>query len=95
LIPLPENIEDLRIEQFDMIWKFLNLDSQYDWRWLAGRVGLTQKDLKIIEGGFVLPSQGFLQGWSQKGATTKQLLELLAGYRVDIIVELAKTYIIP
>ena len=86
---------DLGIDQFDSIWKFLNSDSQFNWKWIAGKVGFTFRDIIKIEGSYDNPSEGFLKEWCSKGATTQQLLELLAGKRVEIIQELAENYIIP
>ena len=83
------------MHEFKLIWTFLNLDSQFNWEWLAGEVGLNLKDVKMIQGDSGNPSKRFLTDWCAKGATTSQLLTLLAGKRVDIIQELAKSYIIP
>ena len=95
LIPLPKLVQKLKINDFKLIWKFLNSDSQFNWEWLASEVGWTLKDVKLIKGGSGNPSERFLEEWSDRGATTSQLLSLLAGKRVDIIQELAKSYIIP
>ena len=86
---------DLWVREFELIWLFLNLDSQFNWEWIAGKIGLNQLDVKMIQGSSIHPSQLFLSQWSERGATTSQLLTLLAGKRVDIIEELAKSYIIP
>ena len=86
---------DLGIEQFNSIWKFLKSDSQFNWKWIAGEVGFTLRDVIKTEASYDDPSEGFLKEWATKGATTSQLLELLQGKRVDIIQELAKSYIIP
>jgi len=88
-------VRELNVKHFDLIWTLLNSDSQFNWRWLAGEVGLNQMDVQMIEGKSGNPSERFLKDWCAKGATTSQLLSLLAGKRVDIIQELAKSYIIP
>ena len=83
------------MKDLEVIWRFLNSESQFNWKWLSGEVGWTLKDVKMIQGGSGNPSERFLEEWCERGATTSQLLELLAGKRVDIIQELAKSYIIP
>ena len=95
LIPLPKLVQQLKINDFDLIWTYLNLDSQFNWRWLAGKVGFEQREVNMIQGKSGNPSERFQKEWAAKGATTSQLLSLLAGKRVDIIEELAKSYIIP
>ena len=95
LIPLPKLMRELNIIDFNLIWKLLNSDSQFNWEWFAGKVGLKQIDVSLIKGSSGNPSERFLTEWSSKGATTSRLLALLAGKRVDIIQELAKSYIIP
>ena len=88
-------MQDLRIDDFELIWTFLNSDSQFNWKWLAGKAGWSLRDVKMIQGKSGNPSERFLEEWAERGATTEQLLKLLAGNRVDIIEELAKSYIIP
>ena len=83
------------MDELKLIWTFLNLNSQFNWEWLAGRVGWSLKDVKMIQGDSGNPSERFLEEWCAKGATTSQLFSLLAGKRVDIIQELPKSYIIP
>ena len=83
------------MHEFKLIWTFLNLESYFNWQWLAGEVGFEQWHVRMIQGDSGNPSERFLTEWSSKGATTQQLLALLAGKRVDIIQELAKSYIIP
>ena len=94
-IALPEFLKDLEIKDFDMIWTYLNLDTQFNWKWLAGEIGWTLNDVKMIQGKSGNHAERFLEEWSEKGGTTKQLLSLLTGKRVDITQELAKTYVIP
>ena len=95
LIPLPKLVDDLNVKEFDTICTLLNLEMIYDWRWLAGEVKFTRSEMKSIESSTGNHSKLFMDNWCGKGATTSQLLTLLAGKRVDIIQELAKSYIIP
>jgi len=82
------------VKEFDIICTLLNLDMGYNWRWLAGEVFFTRSEMKSIESS-ANHSKRFMDDWCAKGATTSQLFSLLAGKRVDIIQELAKSYIIP
>ena len=50
-------MQELKINDFKLIWTFLNLSSQFNWEWLAGRVGWSLKDVKMIQGDSGNPSE--------------------------------------
>jgi hypothetical protein len=97
LLPLPILLSDLRSDEYDTICTSLNIDMVNDWHWVAGKVGLSRREVQIFEKNPDLSAKRFMDDWCAKGATTQQLLKILSTdkKRMDIIDQLSKTYNIP
>ena len=92
--PLPMLLADIRTKKYDEICALLN--QKNNWCWFAQQLGISQNEIQEFEKSKD-SSRAFMDYWVAQGATTESLLKILSidQKRIEIILSLADTYIIP